>query len=57
VITVAGKPGAVQCPIDRVCERTANTPIWAEVADAYDATKERVQVRERALEMALRQLK
>jgi hypothetical protein len=45
------------CPIDRVCERAAKTPVWAEVADAYDATKELVQVREHAVEMALRKLK
>jgi transposase InsO family protein len=45
------------CPIDRVCERAGKTPIWAEVADTYDATNERVQVREHAVEMALRQLK
>jgi transposase InsO family protein len=45
------------CPIDRVCERTAKTPIWAEVADAYDATMEHVQIREHAVEMALRKLK
>ena len=45
------------CPIDRICERAGKTPIWAEVADAYDATKERVQVRDHAVEMALRKLK
>jgi transposase InsO family protein len=45
------------CPIDRVCERADKTPIWAEVEDAYDATKERVQVREHAVEVALRKLK
>jgi transposase InsO family protein len=44
-------------PIDRVCDRASKTPIWAEVADAYDATKERVQIREHAVEMALRKLK
>lgn len=45
------------CPIDRVCERADKTPIWSEVMDAYDATKERVQIRDHAVEMALRQLK
>lgn len=45
------------CPIDRVCERLGKTPIWAAVADAYDATKERVQIREHAVELALRRLK
>lgn len=45
------------CPIDRVCECVGKAPIWAEVADAYDATKERVQAREHAVEVALRILK
>ncbi len=45
------------CPIDRVCERADKTPIWAEVADAYDPAKERVQIREHAVELALRRLK
>lgn len=45
------------CPIDRVCERADKTPVWAEVEDAYDTTKERVQTREHAVELALRKLK
>lgn len=45
------------CPIDRVCERAGKMPIWAEVADAYDPAKERVQIREHAVELALRRLK
>ena len=45
------------CPIDRVCERAAKTPIWAEVNDAYDAARERIQVCEYAVEVALRRLK
>ena len=45
------------CPIDRVRERAGKTPIWAEVADAYDATKARVQLREHAVETTLRKLK
>jgi transposase InsO family protein len=45
------------CPIDRVCERLDKTPIWAEVEQGYDAPKERVQVRQHAVEIALRQLK
>jgi transposase InsO family protein len=45
------------CPIDRVCERADKTPIWAEVDAAYDAARERIQVREYAVEMALRRLK
>ena len=45
------------CPIDRVCERADKTPIWAEVDAAYDAARERIQVREYAVEKALRRLK
>ncbi|MGK7865381.1 IS481 family transposase [Falsiroseomonas sp. E2-1-a4] len=45
------------CPIDRVCERAGKTPLWGEVADSYNAKKERVQVREYAVEMALRKVK
>jgi transposase InsO family protein len=45
------------CPIDRVCERLDKTPLWGEVDAAYDPTKERIQVREYAVEMALRKLK
>jgi hypothetical protein len=44
-------------PIDQVCERASKTPVWAEVADAYDATQERLQDHEHAVEVALRQLK
>lgn len=46
-----------QCPIDPVCERADKTPIWSEVADACDATKECVQIRDHAVEMTLRKLK
>lgn len=45
------------CPIDRVCERFDKTPLWGEVDAAYDATKERIQVREYAVDVALRTLK
>nr|WP_241671577.1 integrase core domain-containing protein [Dankookia rubra] len=45
------------CPIDRVCERIEMTPLWGDVDAAYDKTKERVQVREYAVETALRKLK
>jgi hypothetical protein len=45
------------CPIDRVCDRLGKTPIRAEVADTDDATKERVQIREHAVDLALRELK
>jgi hypothetical protein len=44
-------------PIDRVCERASKTPLHGEVSDAYEPAKERVQVREHAVEMALRSLK
>jgi transposase InsO family protein len=44
------------CPIDRVCERADKTPVWAEVEDAYDTTKERVQIREHAVELSLQRL-
>ena len=43
--------------IDPVCERADETPIWSEVAEAYGAMKERVQIREHAVEMTLRKLK
>ncbi len=45
------------CPIDRVCERLDKTPLWGDVGAAYDETRERIQVREYAVEMALRELK
>jgi transposase InsO family protein len=45
------------CPVDRVCERLDKTPLWSEVDAAYDETKERIQVREYAVEIALRKLK
>jgi transposase InsO family protein len=44
-------------PIDRICECINQTPISAEVCDAYDPAKEHIQVREHAVEMALRALK
>jgi transposase InsO family protein len=45
------------CPIDRVCERLDQTPLWGDVDAAYDETKEHIQVRDYAVEMALRKLK
>ena len=45
------------CPVDRVCERAGKTPIWADVAAAYGAMKERVQIHDHAVKMALRKLK
>ena len=46
-----------RCPIDRVCERLDKTPLWGDVGAAYDEARERIQVREYAVEMALRKLK
>jgi hypothetical protein len=40
-----------------ISERAQKTPIWTEVADAYDATKERVQIREHTVDVSLRKLK
>lgn len=45
------------CPIDRVCERIDKTPLWGDVDAAYDEARERLQVREYAVEMTLRKLK
>jgi len=45
------------CPIDRVCERLDKTPLRDDVDAADDETKERIQVREYAVDMALRTLK
>jgi transposase InsO family protein len=45
------------CPIDCVCERIDKTPLWGEVDAAYDETKEHIQVRQYAVEVALRKLK
>jgi transposase InsO family protein len=44
-------------PIDRVCHRANKTPLWAAVGDAYDVTKERIQIRNQAVDTALRALK
>jgi transposase InsO family protein len=44
-------------PIDRVCERASKTPLHGEVSDAYEPAKERIQIREHAVEIALRSLK
>lgn len=44
-------------PIDRVCERASKTPLHAEISDAYEPAKERIQTREHAVEIALRSLK
>ena len=44
-------------PFGRVCERLEKTPLWDDVDAAYDETKERIQVREYAVEKSLRELK
>jgi transposase InsO family protein len=44
-------------PIDRICERIDKTPLWAQVADAYDADLELVRVRDHTVDIALRRLK
>ncbi len=44
-------------PIDRVCDRAEQTPLWAAVSDGYDAGQERLRVRDHAVDIALRELK
>ena len=44
-------------PIDRVCERADKTPLWDEVYRAYDATKERIRIRDHIVDTVLRVLK
>jgi hypothetical protein len=44
-------------PIDRVCERASKTPLHGEVSDAYEPVRERIQIRDHAVEIALRSLK
>jgi hypothetical protein len=44
-------------PIDRVCQRVDMTPLWATVCDAYGPSRERIQVRDHAVDLALRSLK
>ena len=44
-------------PIDRVCERASKTPLHGEVGDAYEPARERIQIREHSVELALRSLK
>lgn len=44
-------------PIDRVCQRADMTPLWAAVCDAYEPARERVQIRDYAVGLALRTLK
>ena len=44
-------------PIDRVCQLTHQTPLWAAVGDAYDASKEQIKIRHHAVDIALQALK
>jgi transposase InsO family protein len=44
-------------PIDRVCQLTNETPLWGDVSEAYDPGKERLRVREHAIEISLQALK
>jgi transposase InsO family protein len=44
-------------PIDRVCQRSEKTPLWGAVSQAYDVTKERIQIRHQTVDTALRTLK
>ena len=44
-------------PIDRICERVDQTPLWDEVCNAYDVERERIRVRDFVVGQSLRQLK
>jgi hypothetical protein len=44
-------------PIDRVCQLACQTPLWGEVGEAYDPKKERLRVRDHAVDIALQVLK
>jgi transposase InsO family protein len=44
-------------PIDRVCDRADQTPLHSVVSDAYEPAKERIRVREHAVDLALRSWK
>ena len=44
-------------PIDRVCQFVSQTPLWGEVGEAYDLKKERLRVRDHAVDIALQVLK
>jgi transposase InsO family protein len=44
-------------PIERVSQLADKTPLWATVSEAYDPTKERIQVRHHTVDLALRVLK
>jgi putative transposase len=44
-------------PIDRVCERASKTPLHGDVGNAYEPAKERIRVRDQAVDVSLRPLK
>ena len=44
-------------PIDPVCQLASQTPLWGEVGEAYDPKKERLRVRDHAVDVALQALK
>jgi transposase InsO family protein len=44
-------------PIDRICERAAQTPLWDEVCIAYDVDRARIRIREYVVDRSLRKLK
>lgn len=45
------------CPIDRVCERVDQTPLWEDISVAYEAKQESLQAYNYTIEIALRSLK
>lgn len=44
-------------PIERVCELGERTPIWDDVLEIYDPSKERIQERNYRIDLRLRELK
>ena len=40
-------------PIDVVCQLASQTPLWGEVGEDYDPKKERLRVRDHAVDIAL----
>ena len=40
--TAHTSPCTGNTPVDRVCQRTDKTPLWAAVCEAYDPAKERI---------------
>ena len=44
-------------PIDRLCQLASQTPLWGEVGEACDPKKERIRVRDHAVDIALQVLR